>query len=98
MPLYNFNCINDDCFYSVEYLLKLSDYINGGYSKTCPVCQSELIKEVNKLNFRLVGSRWERDGYHSQIDFEEKEALKEYDSHKKDEDKQFSKEANLSTI
>lgn len=76
------------CEYTEEFLLKLSEFEEGGYKKKkCPKCKSNMKEVISVPNFRLKGNKWERDGYSGKIDSELKTALNEHDMHRKNEDK-----------
>lgn len=87
MPIYPFDCTKEECNFSVELILKLAEYEKKEYNQNCPECNSVIKRSMNPMHFRLIGSRWYRDGYHSIIDHEQKQLLKEHDGHRKNEEK-----------
>jgi len=99
MPLFDFEC--PQCNNEVEYLISFSQYEKQEYETKCQACEVEpdkmvtLERVISPLNFRLMGSRWHRDGYVSQIDHEHNAALKEHDTHQRNADKYNTQSQNL---
>lgn len=92
---YDFECKN--CKKIFDYLMKLDEYDQYKDLMYCPKCEAKMERVISAIPFRLKGSNWYRDGYSSQIDYDEGESKKEWDQHKRKEDKlnKIEREAGL---
>lgn len=63
MPLYNYECKNDECLTKTFYFRRPMD--EHDQPTECPQCGNECSRKENDFcqNFRLKGSGWANTGY-----------------------------------
>jgi len=65
MPIYEYQCENENCGNKVECLQKISDEP----LKTCPACKEDSLKKlISAAGFRLKGSGWYETDFKSNKD------------------------------
>lgn len=65
MPIYEYQCGNENCGNKVERLQKIAD----APLKTCPFCQEDSLKKlISAAGFRLKGGGWYETDFKSNKD------------------------------
>jgi putative FmdB family regulatory protein len=59
MPIYEFYCPNEKCAYQTEEQVSVADRD----SQYCPLCGTNLSREIPITDFALRGVGWYKDGY-----------------------------------